>query len=143
MQLYGSPRITSDVDVVAGALPSSLTPKKPLSFGGMIYETPAKIDVDWIVRSDEYRQLYEEALDNAVMTDRGFAVVTPEYLAAMKLAAGRPKDEYDLTFLLSEKGLVNRALAIDIVRRNVGGRFAVDQFKSFIDEADWRASRPQ
>ena len=78
MILYGSPRLTKDVDVVSRGVPpapAELTRGEPLSFGGYTFGTPMGIDLDWIVRDDDYRALYEEAL-HAILPGRdGFLVV--------------------------------------------------------------------
>lgn len=141
MQFYGSPRLTGDVDVVAsGRITSTpgLTYAKRLNVGGARFITIGEVPVDVVFRTDEYASLYEEALQAARPAPEGFLVVLPEYLAAMKLAARRPKDEIDLLWLLSQPGLVNLEQARDIVRKHVGGRFAVEEFNSVIREAQWR-----
>lgn len=144
MNHYGSPRLTKDVDVLGNGLPSEeagLTRKAPVSFGGVTFATPDGIDMDWIVREDEYRALYEAALEAAIPASGGFSVVTPEHLAAMKFATLRPKDYEDLMYLLGEPGVVDLERAGALVRRHLGGRFASDQFAAAIEEARWRHER--
>jgi hypothetical protein len=144
MQVYGSPRLTGDVDLIVGELPSDPRPlqeEKRLTFGGCQYRTPEGVEVDMIERKDHLKGLYGEALQNAVMTEDGLPILSPEYLAVAKFAAGRPKDEDDLVWLLQQPDLVDRVKALDIAERLVGGKFARDSLKSFIDEADWRAER--
>ncbi len=141
MILHGSPRLTKDVDVVAKGLPpatADLIRREPLSFGGCTFATPAGIDLDWIVRDDEYRALYEEALEKSSPRGDGLRVVTPEYLAAMKFATLRPKDYEDLMYLLGRPGLVDPEKARALVYRLLGGRFASDQFRAATEEARWR-----
>ncbi|MBI4612305.1 MAG: hypothetical protein HY720_01720 [Planctomycetes bacterium] len=143
MQIYGSPRLTKDVDLIADQAPpasADLRPARPLTFGGSVLETPEGIDVDWIVRSDEYEPLYDEALDAAVSAEGDLLVVRPHHLAAMKLAALLPKHYEDLMFLLGRPGLVDLDRAREVVHRLVGGKFARDQFDAALEEARWRAT---
>lgn len=144
MQIYGSPRLTGDVDLVVEDLPQDPRPlkkEKDLTFGGGQYRTPDGVEVDLIARDDHLKALYEEALANAVVTEDGLPILAPDYLAVAKFAAGRPKDEDDLVYLLQQPGLVDRDKALDIAERLVGGKFARDSLKSFIEEADWRTER--
>lgn len=144
MILYGSPRLTKDVDVVSKGVPpapAELTRGEPLSFGGYTFGTPMGIDLDWIVRDDDYRALYEEALEAASPGRDGFLVVAVEHLAAMKFATLRPKDYEDLMYLLGRPGLVDMEKARALVRRLLGGKFASDQFGAAIEEARWRWDR--
>ena len=60
MHLYGSPRLTKDVDVIS-LKRLSLESIRPIGFGGESYEVivgKKKIYIDWIVREDNYRQYY-------------------------------------------------------------------------------------
>lgn len=144
MQIYGSPRLTGDVDLVAAEAPEDMKPLKSvrlLTFGGRRYVTKDGVEVDIIERSDDLKGLYEEALHQATQTEDGLPIVAPDYLAVIKFAAGRPKDEDDLVWLLQQPDLVDRVKAIDIAYRHLGGRYAKDSLQSFIDEADWRTHR--
>lgn len=144
MQIYGSPRLTGDVDIVSQEAPEDIYPLRPvgtLSFGGRRYMSPEGVEVDLIVRKDHFRGLYVEALDHAAETEDGLPIVSPEYLAVMKFAAGRPKDEDDLVWLLQQPGLVDREKALDIAEHTMGGPFAREAFQSFLDESDWRSER--
>lgn len=146
MQVYGSPRLTGDVDLVVEALPKGEAPFKPgeaLTFGGRQYKTAKGVDVDLITRTDAFKALYEEALAKAILTDEGLPVLSPEYLAVAKFVAGRPKDEGDLIWLLQQEDLVNRKEALEITERLVGGQFARNSFQSFMQEADWKSARGQ
>ena len=117
--------------------------RSKLSFGGAAYSTSEGIELDWIVREDEYRALYEEALDAAKPGPAGYLVVPAEYLAAMKLATLRPRDYEDLMYLLGEPGVVDLEKAKRVVFDRLGGRFALDQFLAAAEEATWRRSRDQ
>jgi hypothetical protein len=112
MYLYGSPRLTKDVDIVASAH-LSLQPEAQLSFGGSHYTVEVgkyKVTVDWIVRSDGYAKYYRKALTEAVQLPSGMKIIAPEWLVILKILAGRQRDYDDAMFLLGQKDLVNRPL---------------------------------
>ena len=137
MQVWGSDRLTGDLDVVASD-PLGYR-GEPLTFGGVRFSVEG-VSTDVIVRSDEYQDLYEEALDKAVDVDGvPMLVVAPEYLVAMKMVAGRAKDEGDVRYLVTRFNF-DQARADDVVRRHLG-KFAVRELRSLVDEAKWRASR--
>lgn len=138
MQIYGSDRLTKDVDFIAKAVPPGILIEKRLSFGGASGKTPGGAAVCFIVRSDDYASLYREALNKSAKVE-GYDVVAPEYLAAMKLVAGRTKDEHDLMFLLMA-GAINLARARSIVKKHLGA-YGLKDFDSRIDEAEWRKTR--
>lgn len=140
MQLYGSDRFTKGVDFITSEIPQSVKSEHKLSFGGIAALTKSKVPVDFIVRNDKYQDLYEAALLHAVKEEGiPLPVVTPEYLAVMKLAARRIKDEQDLGSLI-----YNAQLDLDktrgIIREHLGD-FAVDTFDSVVYEIEWRKSR--
>lgn len=110
MHLYGSQRLTKDVDIIASRL-LSLTPEHALSFGGGSYTLQVgkyAVPVDWIVRSDGYQKYYRAALRDAITLPNGIRIVTPEWLVILKLNAGRQKDLDDIVFLLRFQRLVDR-----------------------------------
>ncbi len=110
MHLYGSPRLTKDVDVISMKR-LSLEAVRPIGFGGESYEVTVgkkKIHVDWIVREDNYRQYYIAALKDAAVLKNGLRIITPEWLVILKYIAGRDKDLDDITFLLRKNGHVKR-----------------------------------
>lgn len=111
MHLYGFERATMDVDFVANRrIP--LEVKRHLSFGGERYEVEIdgrKIDVDWIIRRDNYTEFYRQALLEATEL-KGWKILTPEWLVILKYIAGRPKDEIDMLWLLQQENLVKRHL---------------------------------
>lgn len=110
MYLYGSPRLTKDVDVIADKVLSDIKPERPLGFGGERYRVRTKnktVDIDWIVRNDEAKQIYRAALEDAVLIE-GVPVITPEWLIILKYVAGRFKDQEDAVFLLRRKKSVSR-----------------------------------
>jgi len=117
MHLYGSPRLTKDVDVIASAV-LPLRAQKHLGFGGERYQVKIgkrAVPIDWIVRNDTARKFYESALANAYQSQSGLPIVTPEWLIILKYIAGRFKDQQDAVYLLKQKGLVDRRL----IRRNI------------------------
>lgn len=119
MYLYGSPRLTKDVDIIASNY-VSLEANAPLTFGGSNYIVEVgkyRVAVDWIVRSDGYAKYYQAALAEAVVFPNGMRLVSPEWLVILKMFAGRQKDLDDAVFLLKEKDLVNRSKVKEIVVR--------------------------
>jgi hypothetical protein len=110
MHLYGFTRATTDVDMIANQL-LGWEVKDKLSFGGETYSASTgkrEIDLDWIVRDDFFREFYEAALRDAVETDEGFFIISPEWMVILKYIAGRGKDQIDLLWLLQQPNLVNR-----------------------------------
>jgi hypothetical protein len=107
--LYGSDRLTKDIDIVASkALP--LEKEGPLAQGGERYNIQTEkrvVAVDWITRNDEAKRYYQEALKEAVMI-QDLPILTPEWLVILKYIAGRFKDQEDGVFLLRKPGLVDR-----------------------------------
>jgi hypothetical protein len=130
MAAHGSPRLTSDVDVAATEPIPGLKPTKRLTFGGFVTRVKG-VTVDVVVRQDAFADLYEEA----ILAARG-GVALPEHLVAMKLVAGRPRDQDDLIFLL-ESGAVNLNKARGVVKRWLG-HFGLESLESYILEAEWR-----
>ncbi len=117
MHLYGSPRLTKDVDVIASdVLP--IKAEKRLGFGGQRYRVKTGkriVSIDWIVRDDTARKFYESALKESYKLPSGLPIVTPEWLVILKYIAGRFKDQQDAVYLLKQKGLVDRRL----IRRRI------------------------
>ncbi len=110
MHLYGSPRLTKDVDIIASG-DLSLTPQHRLGFGGSSYTLQVgkyTVQIDWIVRSDGYQKYYRAALKDAIKLSNGLRLVTPEWLVILKINAGRQRDLDDIVFLLERGKLVDR-----------------------------------
>lgn len=141
MHLYGSPRLTKDVDIVSEGF-LSLEGRHRLTFGGISYQIKVgkkPVTVDWIVRADDYAAYYRQALKDAVELPNGMRILTPEWLVILKSIAGRPKDRDDAVYLLQKKKTVKR----DTIKKNVvkvGGeeawRFARLRFQDLYDLAD-------
>ena len=140
LQRYGSDRLTGDIDFAADAVLAGLPGGPALSFGGVQTRTPSGVPVDLIVREDDYRALYEEAIAQAVRVP-GLPVplATAEHLAAMKMAAARDRDELDLQFLLRARA-VDVARARQIIYRHLGP-FAAQEFDRVVEEVEWKRHR--
>src|SRR5205085_6842164 len=109
--LYGGDRLTKDIDIIASKLlPEEFPVAGKLRQGGQRYRVSTKsrvTNVDWIIRADGFKRMFQEALLEAVQV-RGVPVLTPEWLVILKFIAGRFKDQEDAVFLLSQKSLVDR-----------------------------------
>lgn len=140
LQLYGSPRLTADVDVAASGYPNpsgALPAHGVLSFGGIKTAASNGVPVDLIVRDDQRTALYDEAIDKA----RRFSgvpvpVVTLPYLGAMKLAAGRAKDLQDLEFMLAATDVSYKKLRA-VVTKHLG-EFDADELDNIKRAIDWQ-----
>lgn len=143
LQYLGSDRFTKDVDVVANAVLDPIEQLKvlgPINFGGTAYQTPSGGKLNYILRNDEFRRLYDKALGEAVVTEDGFPMVTPDYLAAMKFVAhitdrkGGVNHLSDLKWLLRQEGLVDSKNVEAIVYRYADGRLPQEMFRKIADE---------
>lgn len=109
MHIYGSPRLTKDVDLIASQI-LSIEADRQLGFGGERYSIQVGskiIPVDWIVRRDIFAVYYRHALADADQIET-VKIITPEWLVITKYIAGRFKDQEDAVFLLREPRLVDR-----------------------------------
>lgn len=140
MQHYGSDRLTADIDFAAAKRLRGLPRGKPLVFGGEAITLPGGVPLDLIVRRDDFRSLYEAAIEDPdQIASSEIVLARAEYLAAMKMVAGRPKDEEDLRHLITS-GHLDRRKAKAIIRKHLGA-YAVREFENTIEEAEWIASR--
>lgn len=143
LQLYGSDRLTADLDFVADNLLGALPPGKELSFGGEQTRTSTGVPVDLIIREDRWAALYEATLETAQRIKGVKSLVArPEYLLAMKLAAARDKDFLDVKFLLAA-GVIHPAKAQAIAEEFLGGIGAQDVESMLLEyglikKARWR-----
>lgn len=140
MSVYGSDRLTKDVDVACRdeGLPE-LEQLKKLSFGGYSTKSSAGHPVDVIVREDAYRPLYVAAIEDARDEGLPLRVVSPEYLVAMKMAAARGKDVLDLEELL-RLGVLDLSKTRVIIRQHLG-EYAARKWDSLVAEFEWKSSR--
>ena len=124
MNLYGSDRLTKDIDMISTQrLPM---PKEKivgqLRQGGERYQTETDkktVLVDWIIRNDEFKVMFQDALAEAVKID-DIPILTPEWLVILKFIAGRFKDQEDAVYLLSKTGLVNREIIKEKIIKHFG-----------------------
>lgn len=145
MYLYGSPRLTKDVDIIASNR-LSLRENAPLSIGGSNYTIEIgkyRVAVDWIVRNDGYAKYYRAALDEAVLLPNDLRLISPEWLVILKMFAGRQKDYDDAVFLLAQKDLVDRPKIKENIIR-VAGEDAwlatLSNFRRLCNLADGKAN---
>ena len=141
LQAYGSPRLTGDIDFVAAQSLASMSEVGTLSFGGVKTVASNGVPVDLVVRTDDYEPLYEAALEDATTRGGEIPVVRPEYLAAMKMAANRPRDQADLDFLIGEE-VVNVLETRALVRKYLGP-YAAEEFDQIVMISRWRREEGQ
>ena len=144
--LYGSARMTKDIDAIAQKPLAELPEVGPLQQGGVRYAVATEresVFVDWITRSDGAAKFYQRALAEATTMD-GLPIVTPEWLVILKFIAGRFKDQEDAVALLSRPGLVDRRRIKEIVREITGAEgWAMTRhgFKRWYNLADGQAAQ--
>jgi len=147
MHLYGSPRLTKDVDIIASKH-LSLTPQHRLSFGGSSYTLQVgkyTVPIGWIVRNDGYQKYYRAALKDAIRLPNGLRIVTPEWLIILKINAGRQKDLDDIVFLLKLQRLVARPAIKQKVVETAGEDAwlaMLPNFRRLCDLADGNTTEP-
>jgi hypothetical protein len=124
MAIYGSPRLTKDIDIIAS---NRLPLKKEqiiglLQQGGehfMVETETREVPIDWILRNDDFKVFYQQALKDAVIID-DIPILTPEWLVILKFIARRFKDQEDAIYLLREKDLVNRQKIRELIIKVFG-----------------------
>lgn len=97
--------------------------------------------MDWIVRNDEFKILFQAALKESVKIGE-IPVLTPEWLVILKFIAGRFKDQEDAVFLLSRKDLVDRNLIKEKIIEHLGRAawgLARHGYQRWYDIADGRS----
>lgn len=141
LQLYGSDRFTKDVDFVGSGEFAGLEDVGRLSLGGWRGTTSKGVMVDVLVRG-EFEGLYENVLAHARFEpELGIKVARVEHIMAMKLVAGRGKDEEDIKIIL-RLGELDLKEARSFIRRQLG-QFAVKEFDSYVDEVAWRKAKEE
>lgn len=143
LQLYGSPRLTRDVDIVTAEMLHGIEIVAELSFGGIGGLMPvSKVPIDVVLRDDKWAKLYEAALVYAVHVQGvPIPVVQAEHLLAMKLVIGRAKDIEDLTFLVLDAD-IDYGTAKEVVEEFLGP-YASDELDRFKEEVAWERSREE
>ena len=122
MAVYGGDCKSKNIAIIANKL-LPLESKGLLRQDGeryLIKTQKKEVAVDWIIRKDEFKALFQDALAEAVKID-DTPILTPEWLVILKFIAGRFKDQEDAVFLLSRKGLVNR----EIIKQNIVKHFGL------------------
>jgi hypothetical protein len=136
MQLFGSDRMTNDLDFIASdRLPTANF--DTLTFGGFKYRIKG-VKIDWIVRDDEQEAVYQTALRERTRLKNGLPIIRPEWMALIKLLARRTKDHSDLMYLLRAPRLVNRKNLKSIVRElfDTNAFIVIDDLENRFLEAD-------
>ena len=147
MAIYGSDRTTKDIDIIADKL-LPIEKAGDLVQGGERYLIKTKkkeVAVDWIIRKDEFKQLFAEALKESVKIN-DVPILTPEWLVILKFIAGRFKDQEDAVFLLSRKKLVNRNIIKEHIIKTAGEiawGLAKHGYQRWFDLADGRTLEEQ
>ncbi|MBX7172070.1 MAG: hypothetical protein K1X72_13990 [Pyrinomonadaceae bacterium] len=121
MAIYGGDCKTKNIASIADKL-LPLENQGKLRQGGeryLIKTSKKEVAVDWIIRNDEFKAMFQDALSEAVLID-DIPVLTPECLVILKFIAGRFKDQEDAVFLLSKKGLVNREVIKEKIIKHFG-----------------------
>lgn len=140
LQLYGSTRLTGDVDFAAYEPFGDLRNEGPLTMGGFKTHTSNGTPADIVICDDDFASLYEEAVEKAVLLE-GYdvPVATLEHITAIKMVANRGKDNLDFNWIVTESD-VDLKKAREIVKRHLGA-FAAKEFDLDVEEAVWKASR--
>jgi hypothetical protein len=140
LQLYGSDRLTGDIDLAVTELPENLEEEKQLSFGGFQTHASNGTPVDIVARSDDFDALYDKAVEGSVyLDDYEVPVATLEFLAAIKFAATRDRDKFDFDWIVTESN-VDLVEARKIVREYLGP-YAAQEFDIEVAEAQWKKSQ--
>lgn len=141
LQLYGSDRLTRDIDFVGDMEFPGLADEKPLSIGGFQGKTSTGTPVDILIGGD-YRSLRESTLNmSKYEPELGVRVADAEHIMVLKLVAGRGKDEEDIKTILrlnlETEGVLDLGEVRSIIKLHLG-LFAVGDFNAFVDEVAWR-----
>jgi hypothetical protein len=146
MHVYGFSRATKDIDLI-GDKKLPLKEIRTLSFGGVAYSVEVggkNIEVDIIIRDDDVKKLYDQALSSSKINKSiGLRVISPEFMVILKYLAGRGKDHIDLMWILREENLVNRELVKTIVKKEMGRHsyWAMRDLDQLFLEADLLSAR--
>ncbi|MBM3820008.1 MAG: hypothetical protein FJW14_13460 [Acidimicrobiia bacterium] len=122
LDAWGIPRATKDVDFAvpvgaaekaAESLRGPNTEVRPLRIGGVgIRDADRGLRIDLVDRRFHFSQLFADAIQDARVSgrrarvgDSDVGLVSLEYLLAMKLVSGDPKDEIDARRILQREEL--------------------------------------
>ena len=140
LDAWGIPRATKDADFAvpvgvaeraAEALRGPSTEVRPLRIGGVgLRDGPRGLSIDLVDRRFHFAALFRDAIQEARESGRKARVggqvvslVSLEFLLAMKLVSGEPKDEIDARRVLQREEL-RYVAARDIVERHLGAASA-------------------
>ena len=140
LEAWGIPRATKDVDLAvpvgaaekaAEALRGPATEVRPLRIGGVgLRDSQRGLRIDLVDRRFHFASLFHDAIQEAHASGRKTRVgvqevslVSLEFLLAMKLVSGEPKDEIDARRILQREELCYRD-ARDITERHLGAASA-------------------
>ena len=154
LEAWGIPRATRDADFAvplgaaeqaAAALRTPTTEVRPLRIGGVgLRDRQRGLRIDLVDRRFHFAALFQDAIGEARASGRqarvgGHAVslVSLEYLLAMKLVSGEPKDEIDARRVLQREEL-RYDDARNIVERHLGAASA-----NRLDAMAREAGRPE
>lgn len=143
MAVYGGDCKSKNIASIADKL-LPLENQGKLRQGGeryLIKTSKKEVAVDWIIRNDEFKKLFQVALSEAVKIN-DVPILSPEWLVILKFIAGRFKDQEDVVFLLSRKDLVNRNLIKEHIVKVVGATawgLAKHGYKRWYDIADGKS----
>jgi hypothetical protein len=139
LQLYGSDRLTGDLDFLVSSTDLGLpfVERLPKS-GGVRVLTTCGVLVDLIVRTDDYAELYSTALASAILINDDIPVVPVEFIAAILLAARHRKYRVDLEWLVANRLDIPHAR---MVIKTFLGAYAAEDFDSVVSEVEWKKSR--
>jgi hypothetical protein len=110
----------------------------------MVETETREVPIDWILRNDDFKVFYQQALKDAVIID-DIPILTPEWLVILKFIAGRFKDQEDAIYLLREKDLVNRHIIRELIIKVFGENawiLAKPVYQRWFDLADGITERP-
>jgi len=139
LQLYGSDRMTKDIDFVGDVEFEGLIEPGRVGIGGFKGKTSNGVQVDVLIGGD-YPSLRTATLENAEeVAGLPVRVARLEHILALKLVAGRQKDELDIKTMLM-LGNADLELTREIIGEHVG-KYAVGDFDSFVIEVAWRQKR--
>lgn len=140
LDAWGIPRATKDADFAvpvgvaeraAETLRGPATEVRPLRIGGVgIRDAERGLRIDFVDRRFHFAPLFADAISDAVRSGRkarvagqDVALVSLEYLLAMKLVSGEPKDDIDARRILQRDELIYGD-ARGIVERHLGAASA-------------------
>jgi hypothetical protein len=140
LDAWGIPRATKDVDFAvpvgvaeraAEMLRGPDTEVRPLRIGGVgVRDSSRGLRIDLVDRRFHFAALFQDAIQEAHTSgrrarigDREVSLVALEYLVAMKLVSGEPKDEIDVRRLLQRQELHYQG-ARAIVEQHLGAASA-------------------